>query len=122
MPYFVAILVVIALALIGGPVVGGLAIFAALLFLIPGLGTFLGLALLVISLLVLFRVQSIYWLVGIFIFLVSVGLFANSYKEREKVKQKEEGLLERKLIEGTDIYEDKNGQKWRKVSGIFKMV
>lgn len=90
MPILIAVLVVIALTLIGGPVVGGLAFVAALLFLIPGIGIFLGIALLVIALLVLFGVQSIYWLVGAFIFLVSVALFANSYKERAKVKQKEE--------------------------------
>jgi hypothetical protein len=114
----VALLIVIALAVIGGPVVGGIALFGTALLLVPGFGLFLGVAAFLIALLVVFGVLSIKVLLGV----VFVLAFALLLFDRAKVAAKQSQLLDRKPIEGTDLYQDQYGQRWRKVAGIFKAV
>jgi len=42
--------------------------------------------------------------------------------ESEREFKKKSDLLHRKKIEGTEIYQDKHGQKWVKKAGIFKKL
>lgn len=124
MQFVVPLLVVIALAIIGGPLVGGVALVGALLFLVPGLGIVLGLVVLAIAIWMHFGVNSVLFIAAfvIFAFIKILSTTAAHAKQGAAgvTPQNDVELLERKRIEGSEFYEDKYGRKWRKIAGIFK--
>jgi len=122
MKYLLPFITFIVTAFLAGVVFAAIVTISVVFLMAPGVAKLLGAVLIPLAVIIKLGIVNVTLIIGLVFVVVCAGAYYMSQEGVRREKRKQETLLERTHIKGTNYYEDQHGMKWEKVAGIYKQV